>query len=89
MKDGEVVKRTVKDSVFTNLFGDSMMQLYDQEEIMKVYVRGERKNAAIQTTVEVCQDFGASFLETVNKVAQKFSMSHETAEEEVREYWQD
>ncbi len=68
---------------------DIMMQLYDQEEIMRVYLRSERKDAAIQATVEMCQEFGLSFADTVDKVAKKFSMSHERAEEEIREYWQD
>ncbi len=68
---------------------DIMMQLYDQEEIMRVYLRSERKDAAIQAAVEMCQEFGASFADTVDKVAKKFSMSHERAEEEIKEYWQD
>lgn len=68
---------------------DIMMQLYDQEEIMRVYLRSERKDAAIQTAVEMCQEFGVSFAETVDKVAKKFSMSHERAEGEVKEYWND
>ena len=68
---------------------DIMMQLYDQEEIMRIHVRSVRKDAAIQTTVEICQEFGMDFADTVEKVAKKFSMSHEVAEEEVREYWQE
>lgn len=68
---------------------DIMMQLYDQEEIMRVHDIRVAKDSAIRTTVELCQDFGVSFLETIGKVAEKFSMPHEIAEEEVREYWQD
>ena len=68
---------------------DIMMQLYDHEEIMRVHDIGVAKDAAIRTAVEMCQEFGKSFADTVEKVAKKFSMSHEIAEEEVREYWQD
>ena len=40
-------------------------------------------------TVEVCQEFGLSFADAVDKIVKKFSMSHKRAEEEVKEYWQD
>jgi len=68
---------------------DIMMQLYDQEEIMRVHVQSKCKDAAIQATVEMCQEFGLSFADVVDKIAKKFSMSYERAEDEVREYWQD
>ena len=68
---------------------DIMMQLYDHEEIMRVHDIGVAKDAAIQTTVEDWQEFGKSFADTVEKVARKFSISREMAEEEVREYWQE
>lgn len=68
---------------------DIMMQLYDQEEIMRVHVQSKCKDAAIQTAVEMCQEFGVSFTDTVDKIAKKFSMSRERAEGEVKEYWQD
>ena len=66
-----------------------MMQLYDQEEIMRIHIRSVQKDAAIQATVEAYQEFGVSFADIVEKVAKKFSISHEIAEEEVREYWQE
>ena len=66
-----------------------MMQLYDQEEIMRMHVRSVRKDTAIQTTVEDWQEFGKSFADTVEKVIRKFSISREMAEEEVKEYWQE
>ena len=65
---------------------DIMMQLYDHEEIMRVHDIGVAKDAAIRTAVEMCQEFGKSFADTVEKVAKKFSMSHERAEGEVKEY---
>lgn len=68
---------------------DIMMQLYDQEEIMRVHVQSKCKDAAIQATVEMCQEFGLSFADVVDKIAKKFSMSYERAESEVKEYWQD
>ena len=68
---------------------DIMMQLYDQEEIMRVHVQSKCKDAAIQATDEMCQEFCLSFADVVDKIAKKFSMSYERAEGEVKEYWQD
>ncbi len=66
-----------------------MMQLYDQEEIMRVHVKSKCKDAAIQATVEIYQEFGISFADAVDKIAKKFSMSYKRAEGEVKEYWKD
>ena len=67
---------------------DIMMQLYDQEEIWEIHVRGREKDAAIRTAVEMCQDFGMSILETAEKIAAKFNLSKDDAEE-VNEYWKE
>lgn len=64
---------------------DIMMQLYDQEEIMRVHDMG----IAIRAIVETYQDLGRAFAETVDKIAEKFSLSIERAEEEVSEYWKE
>ena len=37
-------------------------------------------------TVEIYQEFGLSFADAVDKIVKKFSMSHERAEGEVKEY---
>ena len=52
-------------------------------------VIGVARESAIRTAVEIWQESGAAFLATVDKAAQKFSISHEVAEEEVSEYWQE
>lgn len=66
-----------------------MMQLYDQEEIMRVHDIGVARDSAIRTVVEMCQDFGMTFMDAVEKVAVKFSFSKERAEREVIEYWKE
>lgn len=68
---------------------DIMMQLYDHEEIMRVHILSERRDAAICASVEMCQDFKMTFNDTVDKIAEKFSLSSEMAEEEVLEYWKE
>ena len=66
---------------------DIMMQLYDKEEIMRVREIGIARDSAIRATVEICQEFGMTFIDTVEKIASKFTLSQEAAEEEVKEYW--
>ena len=68
---------------------DIMMQLYDQEEIMRIHDIRVARDASIQTAIETYQEFGLPFADAVDKIAKKFSMSHKRAEEEVKEYWQD
>lgn len=66
-----------------------MMQLYDQEEIMRVHDIGVAKDAAIRATVEVYKELGIAFAEAVRRIAEKFTMSQESAEREVEEYWKE
>ncbi len=82
---------------------DIMITLYDEQEIMERYVESEvaeaveqaveqavekaDSEAAIRTTIEMCQDFGISTEETVQKLIDKFSLSKEMAENKVQEYW--
>lgn len=68
---------------------DIIMQLYDQEEIMKVHDIRVARDSAIRATVEMCQEFDLSFADVVDKIVKMFSMSYEGAEDEVKEYWQD
>lgn len=66
---------------------DIMMQLYDQQEIMRVHDKRIEMNSKIQATVETCQEFGMNFIDTIDKIAKKYSLSKDRAEIEVREYW--
>ena len=66
---------------------DIMMQLYDQQEIMRVHDKRIEMNSKIQATVETCQEFGMNFIDTTDKIAKKYSLSKDRAEIEVREYW--
>lgn len=68
---------------------DIMMQLYDQEEVWRIHVLNRERNASICTAVEMCQDFGMGMVETIEKIAAKFNLSKDEAEEEVNEYWKD
>lgn len=66
---------------------DIMMQLYDQEEIMRVHDMGVAKDAAIRSAVETYQECGMIFSDVVKRIAVRFLLSQETAEKEVEECW--
>lgn len=78
---------------------DIMITLYDEQEIMERYVESEvaeaveqaveqaDNEAAIRTTIEMCQDFGISTEETIQKLIDKFSLSKKRAKNKVQEYW--
>ena len=68
---------------------DIMMQLYDQEEIMRMHILSERRDASICTAVGIYQELGMSFMDVVDKVAKKFALSRDMAEKEVAEYWKE
>ncbi len=80
-KDSDVLKEYLESRESEVV--DIMMQLYDQEEIMRAHDRG----IAIRTAVEMCQDFGMNFRETVEKISVKFTLSKEGSQEQVMEYW--
>ncbi len=84
-KDSNVLKEYLekRESEVVNI----MMQLYDQEEVMRVHILNERRDSAIRATVEAFQEVGLSFVDVVEKIAAKFSLSKERAESEVSEYW--
>ena len=52
--------------------------------IEKYEARGERKSL-----VETYQEFGKSKDDTIEKLMDKFQMSREEAEENVKKYWKD
>ena len=66
---------------------DIMMQLYDQEEIMRVHDIGVARDSGIMNVVAVLKGMGLSFVEVANKIAEQFSLTKERAESEVSEYW--
>lgn len=55
-----------------------MVQLYEQEEIMRVHNIGVARDSAIRTAVALCQEFGMTFVDAVEKIAVKFSMTKES-----------
>lgn len=70
---------------------DIMRMLFDQEYATGVYGRereriGERRGR-IENTVEMCQEFGKTFDETVNMLVKKFDLSLKEASKRVYKLW--
>ena len=84
-KDANVLKEYLesRESEVVNI----MMQLYDQEEVMRVYISNERRDSGIMNVVRALKDIGLSFAEVVEKIAGQFNMTYERAEKEVEGYW--
>ena len=84
-KDENVLKEYLesRESEVVNI----LMQLYDQEEVMRVYISDERRNSGIMNVVTALNDLGLSFAEVVERIAAQFHLSHERAEKEVKDYW--
>ena len=68
-----------------------MITLFDQEYAVeayaKAYAKDERRTGEIKTTVEMCQDFGTTIEEAVQKLISKFGISRNDSAEYVKEYW--
>ena len=61
--------------------------LFDQAYASEVYTREQVKIGKIETTVEMCQDFGASIDDTIRRIAEKFGFSKDVASRFVHEFW--
>lgn len=59
-----------------------MFTLFSQEYNTEAYVR-ERE---VKSAIEMCQDFGSSMKETINKIAEKFNLSKDIAAGYVKEF---
>jgi len=76
-----------------------MMSLFDVEYNLKVYAKNiaeesEEKGklegireGEIKSTIEMCQEFGISYSDTIKKVSLKFELSESKAECKIKEYW--
>lgn len=84
-KDANVLREYLesRESEVVNI----MMQLYDQEEVMRVYISNERRDSGIMNVVMALRDVGLSFAEVVEKIAGQFQLPYERAKKEVEGYW--
>ena len=62
---------------------DIMITLFGQEYAVEAYAKDEK----IKTAVEMCQEFGTTIEEAIQKLISKFGISRNDSAEYVKEYW--
>jgi len=73
-----------------------MMKLFDDEEVLDMYVKSQRREAAeeaaekaaIKTAIEIWQDFGLPKQDIAEKIKVKFHLSQMNVQEILEKYWQ-
>ena len=60
--------------------------VFTQEYAVEAYAEDRARTAAYKNTVEMCQEFGATSDETIQKLMTKFGLSRDDSEEYVREF---
>ena len=60
--------------------------VFTQDFAVEAYARNERRTGEIKTLVEMCQEFGATTDETIQKLMTKFGLSRDDAEGYEREF---
>ena len=66
---------------------DIMITLFGQEYAVEAYAKDERRTGEIKTAVEMCQEFGTTIEEAIQKLISKFGLSKKDSTEYVEEYW--
>lgn len=59
------------------------MTLFDQNRAVENY----GKEREVKGAVEMCQDLGTSFTDTIRMIAQKFGFTANESENQVKTYW--
>ena len=67
------------------------MTLFDQNKAVELYAeeyaRKVAKESEIKGAVEMCQDLGTSFTDTIRMIAKKFGFTPDKSEDQVKTYW--
>jgi len=67
---------------------DIMFTLFDQEHVTKLYAKEYAKEKSIIVAVEMCRDFGLAIKDSIKRIAEKFSLTKETAAKYVNDVWE-
>ena len=84
-KDKNILKEYLED--FEKEVIDIMVTLYSQEEVLRDYVTSEKFTSEVKGIVELSQELGRSFADTVSYVAKKCNVSKDIAERKVNSFW--
>ena len=63
------------------------MTLFDQNKAVELYAEEVGRDREIKGAVEMCQDLGTSFVDTIRMIAKKFGFTPEKSEDQVKTYW--
>jgi len=64
-----------------------MISLFSQEYAVEAYAEDMARNREYKNTVEMCQDFGTTIEEAIQKLMSKFGLSKKDSREYVKKYW--
>ena len=64
-----------------------MVTLYSQEEVLRDYVTSEKFTSEVKGIVELSQELGRSFEDTVAYVSKKFDVPDEIIQQKVSSFW--
>ena len=63
------------------------MTLFDQNKAVELYAEEVGRDREIKGAVEVYQEVGTSFADTIKMIAKKFGFTPEKSEDQVKTYW--
>ena len=66
---------------------DIMITLFGQEYAVEAYAEDKARTREYKNTVEMCQEFGTTIEEAIQKLISKFGISRNDSAEYVKEYW--
>ena len=71
--------------MFTNFGGNDI--LFDKNYAVKVYAEEISRKCETKNTVEMCQEFKVSTVETIKKLSVRFGLNEKEAANYVRKFW--
>ena len=98
VQNNEKFSRLERDAVYViNAFTNSNLKIDENQEVFDMCkalldikeegrIEGIREGE-IKSTIEMCQEFGISYSDTVKKVSLKFELSESKSECKIKEYW--
>ena len=66
---------------------DIMITLFGQEYAVEAYAEDKARTREYKNPVEMCQEFGTTIEEAIQKLVSKFGLSKKDSTEYVKEYW--
>lgn len=82
------IKADEKKKILENEYNIKMTESIEREVLGMCNISdGVYERGRLSGIVDMCKEFGVSFIDTVKKIAADFNLSEQEAEEEVRKYW--